>query len=351
VSAPGELTAPRHRRLPGVLARRGRYVLLAIAIGVTTVTVPALIAPGRQGHGTAPPATARSASPVPSTATSAPAATGSPAGTGAPAEILLSQGRPALASSTESAATPVPAAVDGDGSTRWSSAFADPQWLQVDLGATATITRVVLHWDAAYARAYRIEVSNDGITWTTIYSTSTSKGGDQHLTVTGKGRYVRMFGTARGSQWGYSLWEFEVYGTAEPTDCDTGTNLALHRPASASSIQGDYLAASNAVDGVLGTRWSSLATDPQWLQVDLGSSQNICQVVLAWEAAYATAYQIQLSADRSTWTSIYRTTTATGGTQAITVTGTGRYLRVYGTARASAWGYSLWELTVNSRRP
>ncbi|WP_239094940.1 discoidin domain-containing protein, partial [Planotetraspora silvatica] len=61
------------------------------------------------------------------------------------ASTLLSQGRPVTASSVENPGAPASAAVDGDLGTRWSSAFADPQWIQVDLGATATIDQVVLN--------------------------------------------------------------------------------------------------------------------------------------------------------------------------------------------------------------
>jgi glucose/arabinose dehydrogenase len=89
-------------------------------------------------------------------------------------------------------------------------------------------------------------------------------------------------------------------------------------------------------------------SDPQWVQVDLGATASICQVVLQWEAAYATAFQIQVSPDAATWTGIYSTTTGTGGTQTLNVTGSGRYLRVYGTARATPYGYSLWEITVHT---
>jgi hypothetical protein len=71
----------------------------------------------------------------------------------------------------------------------------------------------VLNWEAAYATAYQIQTSNDGSTWTTIYSTTAGTGGVQTLNVTGSGRYVRMNGTARATQYGYSLWEFGVYGT------------------------------------------------------------------------------------------------------------------------------------------
>jgi hypothetical protein len=127
--------------------------------------------------------------------------------------------------------------------------------------------------------------------------------------------------------------------------CGT-TNLALNKTATASSLENASFPASAAVDGNLGTRWSSAFSDPQWLEVDLGSSQSICQVTLNWENAYATAFQIQTSPDGSTWTTIYSTTTGTGGTQTLSVSGTGRYIRMYGTARATQYGYSLWEFQV-----
>ncbi|PWR05592.1 hypothetical protein DKT68_26720 [Micromonospora acroterricola] len=89
------------------------------------------------------------------------------------ADPLLSQGRPATASSTENGGTPAANAVDGDNGTRWGSAFSDPQWLRVDLGATATVSRVVLRWEAAFARAFTVQTSADGTAWTTVYSTKT----------------------------------------------------------------------------------------------------------------------------------------------------------------------------------
>ncbi|GAA2361481.1 chitosanase [Dactylosporangium salmoneum] len=128
---------------------------------------------------------------------------------------LLSRGRPAEASSVESPDLPAADAVDGDPRSRWGSEEgADPQWISIDLGARSTITRVRLRWEAAYARQYSIETSPDGAAWTPIYSTRRGDGGTDDLTgLSGSGRYVRMSGTARGTKWGYSLYEFEVYGT------------------------------------------------------------------------------------------------------------------------------------------
>jgi beta-glucanase (GH16 family) len=259
----------------------------------------------------------------------------------APAQTInLALNRPVVASSTESSAFPASAAVDGNTGTRWSSAFSDPQWIYVDLGATYTITRVVLRWEAAYGKAYQIQVSNDASTWTTIYSTTSGDGGVDDLTVSGSGRYVRMYGTARATPYGYSLWEFEVYGTGG------NPNLALGRPATASSTESSAFPASAAVDGNTGTRWSSAFSDPQWIYVDLGATYTITRVVLRWEAAYGKAYQIQVSNNASTWTTIYSTTSGDGGVDDLTVSGSGRYVRMYGTARATPYGYSLWEFEV-----
>jgi fibronectin type 3 domain-containing protein len=139
-------------------------------------------------------------------------ASATPTGSGGSGN-LLSQGQPATASSVQGAGYPASNAVDGNTGTRWSSAFSDPQWLQVDLGAAHTLSQVVLNWENAYAKAFQIQTSSDGSTWTTIYSTTTGTGGVQTIPVSGAGRYVRMFGTQRATQYGYSLWEFQVFGS------------------------------------------------------------------------------------------------------------------------------------------
>ncbi|GAA3193051.1 discoidin domain-containing protein [Dactylosporangium siamense] len=265
------------------------------------------------------------------------------------AETLLSQGKPTTASSTENAGTPATSATDGNGGTRWSSAYSDPQWIQVDLGSTQTLTRVALNWEAAYATAYQIQTSANGSTWTNVYSTTTATGGNQSLPVSGTGRYVRVYTTARATQYGVSLWEFQVYGgDVTPGTCGTA-NAALGKTYSASSTENAGTPASSAFDGNTGTRWSSAASDPQWVQVDLGSTQAVCGVTLNWEAAYATAYTIQVSTNGTTWTNIHTATGSTGGVQTLTVTGTGRYVRMNGTARATQWGYSLWEFQVRTQ--
>ncbi|WP_326672430.1 discoidin domain-containing protein [Streptomyces canus] len=266
------------------------------------------------------------------------------------ADANLSQGRTAASSSTENAGTPAAAAVDGDTGTRWSSAATDDQWVQVDLGATASISQVVLNWEAAYAPDYKIQVSPDGGSWTDLRTVTGGDGGTDTLTVSGQGRYVRMQGIHRATPWGYSLWEFQVFGTpgtTQPGSC-AAANSAQGKTASASSTENAGTPASAAVDGNDSTRWSSQAADPQWLRVDLGSSQDICKIDLNWEAAYGKDFQLQASADGQSWTTLKTVAGATGGRASYDVSGTGRYVRMLGTARGTAYGYSLWEVAVHT---
>ena len=126
----------------------------------------------------------------------------------------------------------------------------------------------------------------------------------------------------------------------------TNPNLALNKPAFASSTVGDNVA-SNAVDGILNTRWESNFSDPQWLYVDLGDRYNINRVKLNWENAYGMDYLIEVSTNAATWTPI-KTVTANSTlvNDNTGLAGVGRYVRIYGTARGTGWGYSIWGLEV-----
>ncbi|WP_422735338.1 ThuA domain-containing protein [Micromonospora sp. WMMD729] len=254
----------------------------------------------------------------------------------------LAKGKPARASSYEGAFVAANA-FDGVAGTRWGSAFGDPQWIDVDLGATYALSRVKLTWEAAYGSAYQIQTSTDGVTFTTIRTVTGGDGGVDDLTgLTGSGRYVRLLGTGRGTAWGYSLYEFEVYGG---TGTPTGGNLLLNKPTTTSSTEGADVGGAQAVDGNLATRWSSAFSDPQWIRVDLGTPTAIGRVKLAWEAAYSSAYQIQTSNDGTTWTTVKTVTGADGGVDEHSGLGAnGRYLRIYGTARGTGYGHSLWEV-------
>jgi beta-glucosidase-like glycosyl hydrolase len=178
-------------------------------------------------------------------------------------------------------------------------------------------------------------------TWATVTASVTLSAGEQTLTVEqdSNGWNFHYLAFTQGSGGGGG-------GTGPTEYCGTH-DLALDQPTTASSVQsGTNYTAYYATDGDPGSRWSSASSDPQWLEVDLGSQQQICSVGILWEAAYATAFQIQVSNDNSTWTTVYSTTAGTGGNQTFPVSVTARYIRMYGTVRATTFGYSIFEFDV-----
>ncbi|QQQ74547.1 discoidin domain-containing protein [Saccharothrix sp. 6-C] len=262
---------------------------------------------------------------------------------------------PATASSVETGSPFTAAsAVDGNTGTRWSSAFSDPQWLRVDLGASREVCGATLQWEAAYATAFQLQVSADGSTWTTVHQTTTGAGGTQNVTFTGTGRYVRVYTTARATQYGVSLWEFAVRTGTTGGNPPGEQLLSYNKPASASSFQDDGACPgctpAKALDFNPATRWATNATtgwvDPGWISVDLGATAQVSKVVLQWDPAFATGFQIQTSTDNTSWTTIHTVTNGTGFKQTFTVSGTGRYVRVNLTKRSGQYGYSLWEFQV-----
>jgi beta-glucosidase len=349
--------------------------------------------------------------------------------------------KPVTVSSIEAAGTPGSAAVDGNVTSRWGSAFSDPQWIYVDLGATYNVNRVKITWEAAYGRDYQIQLSANTTTWPVLKTvTGNTTLVNDHTGLTGSGRYLRIYCTARGTVWGCSMFELEVYGTTGPTNAaptanagadksitlptnsvlingsgsdsdgtissyawtqvsgpstatlsgantanlnasalvagtyvfrlavtdnggltgndnvtvvvnssSSGTNLALNKPATASSTESAGWPASSAVDGNLTTtRWSSLPSDPQWIYVDLGATINVTRVKVTWETAMARDYLVQIAAATGgPWTTLKTITANTALVNDHTgLSGSGRYVRIYGTARATQWGYSIFELEV-----
>ena len=131
-------------------------------------------------------------------------------------------------SSTEDATTIGSYAVDGNSTTtRWSSAFADPQWIYVDLGATYNVNEVKITWEAACGANYLVQISPDASTWSTMKTiTGNAALVNDHTGLTGSGRYVRIYGTTRTTVYGYSIYELEVYGTSNTTVSVTSVSLS-----------------------------------------------------------------------------------------------------------------------------
>jgi hypothetical protein len=138
--------------------------------------------------------------------------------------VNLALNKPAT-SSSKSGSNSASKAVDGSVSTKWVSASSDPQWINVDLQATYNITQVVLKWDVASGKNYTIDVSSDNVNWTTIKTVTNGPGGTETFSVSGSGRYIRMYGTARNTTGGYALKEFEVYGASGLKSADIATDI------------------------------------------------------------------------------------------------------------------------------
>ncbi|GAB3225092.1 PQQ-dependent sugar dehydrogenase [Spirosoma arcticum] len=127
----------------------------------------------------------------------------------------LALNRPATASSVERASFDPKLAVDGNMNTRWSSQFADPQWIYVDLGAVYTISQVKIVWEDARGKEYEVQVATTVGEWNrAVFVPNNADLVNNHTGLAVTGRHVRIYGTKRYTPYGYSILELEVYGTA-----------------------------------------------------------------------------------------------------------------------------------------
>lgn len=118
------------------------------------------------------------------------------------------------ASSAYSASFKAANAVDGLPGTRWSSAepYGKAEWLQIDLGSIKPIGRIEISWETAYAKGYRLSISNDANTWQQIFLTGAGDGGlDVLNNLKTSGRYLKLDCLERGSGHGYSIREFKAF--------------------------------------------------------------------------------------------------------------------------------------------
>ena len=150
----------------------------------------------------------------------------------------------------------------------------------------------------------------------------------------------------------YQDWDLNVAaGTWRTFDRST-RDLALGKTATASSANAANPASSVTTDttyqNYTSTRWESSASDPQWIMVDLGSAMAIDRVILKWYTDYAKAFKIQVSTDSTTWTDVFSSTV--GASYSVTderfASTTARYVRMNGTQRGNANGYSLFAFMV-----
>ena len=242
-------------------------------------------------------------------------------------------------------------AFDGNDGTRWSSKFEDDAWISVDLGKTYTVGKVVLKWEAAYGKAYDIQVSTDGKEWTTVKKMRNQDGGEDIASFNGtKARYVKLQGVERGTGYGYSLWEMEVYGgkvSQGETNTPSGTNVALNADTKQSGSENDAMTSEKAVDGNGESRWSSNYADNAWMTMDLGKTYEINKVLINWEGAYGKNYDILVSMDGENWTTVKEMRNQNGREDTVEFNAVkARYVKFQGVERGTGYGYSIWEMQV-----
>jgi len=124
-------------------------------------------------------------------------------------------------------------------------------------------------------------------------------------------------------------------------------NLALRKSVAVTSTEGTGLEGEKAVDGNMGTRWSSAFSDPQTIIVDLGAEYVVEDVVLYWEAAYGSEYYIRIWNGGTTWTDVKHVVGGDGGMDRIPVAANARKVMMFGVKRGSPYGYSLYEFEVH----
>jgi len=289
-------------------------------------------------------------------------------------------------------------AVDGDTSTTWSPGAGGR--MVVDLGDRHELTGVKLTWGSGTKRPVTVETSDNGIRFLDAALPATATGTEQSITihraaryvaisipawtggdakladlavegsqsiapaatVNGNGgvdevpltpssaRYIRFKGVAQGTEFGYTLLNFEVFG-------GSSSDLALSQTTTASSTFSEEWKPSFATDGKSETGWSEAKAERTcptcpWLQVDLGSTKTIDRVKLQFDPAYGTAYRIQTSTNGSTWTDVGDVSTAENGDgnwdEVLFTPVTYQYVRFQGVAAGSIYGYTLEDFQVFS---
>ncbi|QPP08836.1 hyaluronidase [Streptomyces bathyalis] len=125
----------------------------------------------------------------------------------------LARDAEASSSGDETGEFPASAVNDGRKDTRWSSPAKDGEWVQLKLRRPVRLGELVLHWQDAYAKRYRVQVSPDGKRWRDAATVREGMGGRETVRMDAPGdtRYVRVQGDERATRFGYSLWALQAY--------------------------------------------------------------------------------------------------------------------------------------------
>jgi len=227
--------------------------------------------------------------------------------------------------------------IDANRKTRWSSAFENNQWLQVDLGDKVYLDHIRLRWEDAYGKVYDVQVSSDGDDWQTVFSQQSGEGGVENIVFEPVSvRFVKLNLKERASPWGFSLYEIEFNPPEEELIVD----------AVASDSSGSAGGAPQwAIDGDPKTRWSGAFLDDVWWQVKFPEPVEVGGMKILWETAFAEKYNVDVSTDGTTWKTVYNMEEGDGLTDLIFFEPqTIQYLKIQCRQRGTGWGNSIWEI-------
>lgn len=246
------------------------------------------------------------------------------------------------ASSLESSKYPPESAVDGLTGTRWSSGRTDDEWIAFDLGAQRRIGRIVLNWERSAGARYTVALSVDGEHFENVFSEEEGKqGAYQVIDVRPQeARYLRIDCRERTTEYGFSLWEVEVYPPVK--------DLAYRCRATASAALPDNPPMA-VTDGSLETGWRTPpGSKQQWILLELGSVRNSGRIVLNWGKIAAKKYTVELSEDGKRYTPVFeRADGKAGDIETIAVNSQRfRYIRVNCLEALGADGCGLDEIEV-----
>ncbi|WP_198172703.1 discoidin domain-containing protein [Hymenobacter ginkgonis] len=268
------------------------------------------------------------------------------------------------AASVESASLPASNMNDGNQATRWASNTGPNQSFVVNLGSMQAIDRIRISWEQAYAVDFELQVASnsafDGYTVVkkVVDNVPVVHNGqflNEYSNLNTTGQYIRFVGTKRhvidGQSYGYSIYEFEVFGVSNNTNNNLIVTQKPTTTLSASNTEGTY-APANAFDGNPETRWSTRNYEYQTLVVDFGALATVSRAYVSWEYAYATNFSIeyartQADVDANNWSAFATYADNQAFYNEVAGTATARFYRIL--ARKSVLpggGFSIYEFAL-----
>lgn len=196
--------------------------------------------------------------------------------------------------------------------------YEDPQTWSMDLGRSYEIDKVILYWENAAAKKYKIYVSENKTDWMEVASEEAGeKGRFKYDFAPTNARYVKIELEERTMEiYGYCMYEWQIFtvGSVEEKEVP---NLAENATAVASSDDGEN-SAEKAIDGDEGTMWRTEYIQDQTVTDEEKANENITlswnspqtfdTVKVKWGGGYMKGYKLQTSDDGETWTDMYEVT-------------------------------------------